>query len=131
MVRGRARSALALLSGALISLAVPAAAVAHGYAHAELLEHATDDHGLASHANQPSIGEDGHHATHAHPTIDKGVSSRAVQLFPALVPRGGVPEFTSEAAAIAAPAPAPSESPPDPHDRAEGNPRAPPVLSAF
>lgn len=131
MVPRSLRATLALLSGALIGLAVPASAVAHGHAHAELLEHAADDHGIASHADHPSASESGHHEDHGHPKIDKGVSSRGVQLLPATPPPPDVPEFASHEQSVAPPAPAPFESPPGPHDRAPANPRAPPVLSAF
>lgn len=131
MLRGPVRATLALLSGALIVLAVPASALAHGHAHAELLEHAADDHGLANHGDEPSIREDGHHEAHGHPKIDKGVTSRGVPLLPATLPPAVMPAFASDEQSVAPPAPAPFESPPDPHDRASANPRAPPVLSAF
>jgi hypothetical protein len=131
MLRGTLRATVALLCGALISLAAPASAVAHGHTHAELLEHAADDHGDATHVDGPAIGETGHHDAHAHPTVDKSVSSRALQLLPALVPRAEMPELTSYDTDVAVPAPAPCESPPDPHDKSPANLRAPPVLSAF
>lgn len=131
MFRSPMRVAIALLSGALMCLAAPASAVAHGHAHAELLEHASADHGVASPNGAPSIGEEGHHEAHAHPTIDRTASSRSVQLLPEVLPGPVVHDFASHDDSVAAAAPGPFEPPPDPHDRAPANPRAPPVISAF
>ena len=131
MFRGPVRVVLALLSGALICLAAPASAVAHGHTHAELLEHAADDHGAGSHGAEPSISEEGHHDAHAHATIDKGVSSRTMHLASAVLPRPAVHDFASDDAGIGSPAPVPFESPPDPHDKAPTHSRAPPIVSAF
>ena len=124
------RTTLALLSGAMISLAAPASAVAHGHTHAELLEHATDDHGASPHGDGPSISETGHHDAHGHPAVDKSVSVRGTQLSLALLPRNEMPQLATHETEGVLPAPAPCESPPDPHDKAPASLRAPPVVSA-
>jgi hypothetical protein len=125
------RITLALLSGVLIALAAPASAVAHGHTHAELLEHEADEHGIAHRGDEPAIGETGHHDAHGHPAVDKSVSARGTQLSLAMLPRTEMPQIAAGDTEVAPAAPAPFESPPDPHDKAPANLRAPPVLPAF
>jgi hypothetical protein len=122
------RRVLAIVSGLAMSLAAPAMALAHGHAHAELLEHAEEAH-HALHAGEgvAIVDVDSQHNGHAHPAVDPGVFSRLAQWLPALAAPHGAYDFVDLGQGTLAEPPAPFESPPGPAANTPAQPRAPPA----
>ena len=129
MLRRLIRLFVAPCAGLCLGFVAPALALAHGHAHAELVEHSHESH---HDADGPDAGgalsNPSEHDGHAHPTVDAGVFSRFGNVLP--VPRPSVPvlELVLLREATASPRPAPLESPPDPVSTRPRQPRAPPLL---
>lgn len=117
-----------LVAAAITSLTAPAIALAHGHAHAELLEHAGEAHHAAP-ISVPSV--DGHEEDHGHlhSEMGPGLCSRCSKLSAATTI--GAPEplgdLTVGASVIAAPIPIPDESPPRLERDPPNQPRPPPI----
>lgn len=128
MPRSPVRTILRITCGAAMSLAAPATAIAHGHAHAELIEHA-GHHATPVAADVPEVESHGQHDGHDHPVLGPGWYSRlnAVSL-PILVPTQLTWEPPTAAARPSAPQPVPCDDPPWSLRARPSRPRAPPVL---
>lgn len=116
-----------LVAAAITALSAPAIALAHGHAHAELLEHASEPHHSAPGA-VPAVDSHGHEHGHAHSEVEPGLCSRCTKLT-LRVPGTPEPALTLAVAvaAPAAPEPIPDESPPRLDRDPQNHPRPPPI----
>jgi hypothetical protein len=127
MSRLTVRAFLAVACGVAVSLAAPAASLAHGRAHAELLEHASAHHMVPAGSDIATFDADAQHDGHGHPALDPGWSSRLIAPLPALCAPRVSWDFLALSHERSATPPAPFESPP-PWFSAPAQPRAPPAL---
>lgn len=125
MTGRRWRACLAVAAGVAMTLAAPALAMSHGFAHAELREHAAH-HGDSGRL-LPAAHEPGHHGDHGHPTLDCGVTARVIQLLPAALPAPATFVLLAAAGRDTRTPPAPNASPPPGVDRSPTRSRAPPA----
>jgi hypothetical protein len=126
-MHGRSALLLAgLVAAAITALSAPAMSLAHGHAHAELLEHAGEAHHAPSSA--PSVNSHDEEHAHAHSEMGPGLCSRCTKLTPAVQ---GTPApalvVTVVLSLVAAPVPVPDESPPRLERDPPNNPRPPPI----
>lgn len=126
------RQLLAVVTGLATFLATPGLAVAHGYAHNELREHAFTDateHNVAAAHDATSIRPADHHHDHGHPSVDRGLFAPFVQLFAALTSHSvALAELSALSASASVPPPAPFESPPQNANGLPAPSRSPPLL---
>ena len=116
----------AIVCGVLVSLAAPALALAHGHAHAELVEHAGDGHHGDHSEGVATIGADEHH-DHGHATVDRTRLSRVAQSLAVLPFTPATYDLPGWRTGVAAEPPAACESPPDSLRAPPSRPRPPPV----
>ena len=121
---------LALVIAVSASLATPAAALAHGYAHGEAAEHAQHhESGSAHHTEHPAVTSDDHDADHEHPRLDASPLTRVVKDLPAAIHSSSVGLVIADVVHRASTgAPEPNESPPERPDSSAPQSRAPPAL---
>jgi len=129
MLRRLIRSFVAPCAGLCVALMAPALALAHGHAHAEVVEHSHESHDKIDGSDSgAAVSNPSEHEGHAHPTVDPGVFSRLGHVLPIAPPSAPDLELVLLREGHASPRPAPFESPPDPVSTRPQQPRAPPLL---
>ncbi len=129
MLRRLIRLFVAPCAGLCMAIVAPALALAHGHAHAELVEHSHESHHDVDGSDAGGVlSNPSEHDGHAHPTVDPGVFSRFGHVLPIAPPPVPVLELVLLREGTASPCPAPFESPPDPVGTRPQQPRAPPLL---
>lgn len=117
---------MTVAAGVAMTLAAPALAISHGYAHAELREHAAH-HGSPATESTPSVHADEQHGDHAHPRLDRGAAVRTQHVVPPALPAPATFVVPATNGRSTRTPPAPNASPPPGPARTPTQSRAPPA----